>query len=97
MAGNVYDTSTLLEVQRHTKTLTPFWLTFFPSQINFETQEIFFDKVDRDYRRLAPLVAPNVQGRAGKILRPARTASDRQPARTSPNTYRKTRSRTPGC
>lgn len=67
MAGNVYDTSTLLEVQRHTKTVTPFWLTFFPSQINFETQEIFFDKVDRDYRRLAPLVAPNVQGRAGKI------------------------------
>lgn len=63
MAGNVYDTSTLLEVSRHIRTVTPFWLSFFPRQINFDTQEIFFDKVDRDYRRLAPLVVPNVQGR----------------------------------
>lgn len=58
-----YSTAELLEVQRFTKTITPFWLTFFPSQINFETEEIFFDKVDRDYRKLAPLVVPNVQGR----------------------------------
>jgi Phage major capsid protein E len=62
MAG-VYNTSQLLEVSRFTKTLTPFWLSFFPRQINFDTEEIFFDKVDRDYRRLAPLVVPNVQGR----------------------------------
>ncbi len=62
MAGTVYGTSQLLEVSRFIKTLTPFWLTFFPRQINFETEEIFFDKVDQDYRRLAPLVVPNVQG-----------------------------------
>ena len=67
MAGNIYDTSTLLEVSRFTRTLTPFWLSFFPRQINFETEDIFFDQVDRDYRRLAPLVAPNVQGRLGKV------------------------------
>lgn len=63
MAGTVYGTSELLEVSRFVKVLTPFWLSFFPRQINFDTEEIFFDKVDQDYRRLAPLVVPNVQGR----------------------------------
>lgn len=58
-----YSTAELLEVSRHIKTITPFWLSFFPRQINFETEEIFFDKVDQDYRKLAPLVVPNVQGR----------------------------------
>lgn len=62
MAGTVYGTSELLEVSRHIKSITPFWLSFFPRQINFTTEEIFFDKVDQDYRRLAPLVVPNVQG-----------------------------------
>jgi hypothetical protein len=58
-----YSTAELLEVSRFTKTITPFWLSFFPRQLNFETEEIFFDKVDRDYRKLAPLVVPNVQGK----------------------------------
>lgn len=57
-----YSTADLLEVSRFIKSNTPFWLTFFPRQINFTTEEIFFDKVDQDYRRLAPLVVPNVQG-----------------------------------
>ena len=63
MAGTVYGTSELLEVSRFIKAPQPFWLSFFPRQINFDTEEIFFDKVDQDYRRLAPLVVPNVQGR----------------------------------
>lgn len=63
MAGQIYDTSTLLEVSRNVRTIDPFWLSFFPRQINFETQDIFFDVVNEDYRRLAPLVVPNVQGR----------------------------------
>lgn len=67
MATFPYDTATLLEVSRHIKTLNPFWLQFFPRQINFETPEIFFDKVDSDYRKLAPLVVPNVQGRAHSL------------------------------
>lgn len=67
MAGSIYDTSTLLEVSRFTKAINPFWLSFFPRQINFETADIFFDKVDLDYRKLAPLVVPNVQGRANSI------------------------------
>ena len=58
-----YDTATLLEVSRNVRTIQPFWLSFFPREITFNTPEIFFDQVDRDYRRLAPLVVPNVQGR----------------------------------
>jgi hypothetical protein len=63
MAGTIYSTTTLLQVMSHAKVLTPFWLGLFPSQINFETQDIAFDRVNTDYRKLAPFVAPNVQGR----------------------------------
>lgn len=63
MAGNLYDTTTLLEVSRHVRRITPFWLQWFPRQINFETTDILFDKVYNDERRLAPFVVPNVQGR----------------------------------
>jgi hypothetical protein len=63
MAGNLYDTTTLLEVLRVTKSPSIFWLTFFPSQINFDTEDIAFDKVFTDDRKLAPFVVPNVQGR----------------------------------
>lgn len=63
MAGNLYDTTTLLEVSRHVRRISPFWLKWFPRQINFETQDILFDKVYNDERRLAPFVVPNVQGR----------------------------------
>lgn len=62
MAGAIYDTTTLLSVMSHQKVLTPFWLSFFPAQINFDTEDIAFDRVSTDYRRLAPFVAPNVQG-----------------------------------
>lgn len=62
----VFDTTTLLEVLRTQKVNTPFWLTkCFPRQINFDTDKIAFDRVNEDYRRLAPFVAPNV---AGKVL-----------------------------
>lgn len=63
MAGQIYDTTTLLSVMEQQKVLTPFWLNFFPTQINFETEDIAFDRVNTDYRKLAPFVAPNVQGR----------------------------------
>jgi hypothetical protein len=63
MAYTPYDLATLLEVLRHQRTLPQFWLNFFPGQINFETKYIDFDKVSYDYRKLAPFVAPNVQGR----------------------------------
>lgn len=63
MAGTIYGTTELLSVMSQVKTITPFWLSLFPQQINFETEDIAFDRVSRDYRRLAPFVAPNVQGR----------------------------------
>lgn len=62
MAG-LYTTVQLQEVQRKFKTLPAFFLNWFPRQINFETDAIAFDKVHVNYRRLAPFVAPNVQGR----------------------------------
>lgn len=60
----MYELATLLEVLRVQKNPNPFWLTtFFTQQINFETEKIEFDRVNEDYRRLAPFVAPNVQGK----------------------------------
>lgn len=67
MAGSstvqMYDLVTLLDVLYTFKVPNPFWLQFFPGQINFTTEKIAFDKVNLDYRRMAPFVAPNVQGR----------------------------------
>lgn len=61
---DAYDTATMLEVLRVQKTPQTFWLDkFFPRQINFDTDKIGFDRVNEDYRRLAPFVAPNVQGK----------------------------------
>lgn len=61
---DVFDTTTLLEVLRVQKKPKTFWLDkCFPRQINFETEKIAFDRVNEDYRRLAPFVAPNVQGK----------------------------------
>lgn len=64
MPMGIYDTSTMLEVLRVQKTPQTFWLDkFFPNQINFDTDKILFDRVNADYRRRAPFVAPNVQGK----------------------------------
>lgn len=62
MAG-IYDTYKLLTVQRKMKTLPAFFLQWFPSQINFQEDKIAFDKVSDDLTRVAPFVAPNVEGR----------------------------------
>lgn len=63
-----YDLMTLLEVLRVNKTPTPFFLNqFFKRQINFKTPEIIFDVVYGDDRKMAPFVAPNVQGRVMKL------------------------------
>lgn len=58
----VYDTTQLIEVMQTEKTIPTFWGQFFPRQFNFETESIAFDKISKDYRRMAPFVAPNVQG-----------------------------------
>lgn len=64
---DMYNTATLAEVLRHQRTIKPFWLQFFPTQLNFDTEEIFFDKVYEDTRYLAPFVVPNVQGRVMNV------------------------------
>lgn len=63
MAIEIYATEELIGVQRLVPELPEnFWLRWFQKQINSTTQEIIFDKVIPDFR-LAPFVAPNVQGR----------------------------------
>lgn len=61
-----YDTATLLQViyaPQNQPGLDGFWLQFFPDVINSEQEKIYFDMVDNNEYRLAPFVAPNVQGR----------------------------------
>lgn len=62
MALDIYDSVTLAGVIAPQETDLKFWLGFFPQTITFETQEIMFDTVAPG-RRLAPFVAPNVQGK----------------------------------
>lgn len=61
MAGQ-YTTVQLLPVLRQIKSLPSFFLGFFPNAIHFDTDEIAIDKVSDNYKRVAPFVAPNVQG-----------------------------------
>lgn len=63
MAGQIYDLSTLLPVLEVQKTLPSYWLSYFPTTMTFDTDEILWDKVFKDGRKLAPFVVPNVQGR----------------------------------
>lgn len=61
-----FDLTELLGVLATTKMLPRFWLAFFPSEMTFDTETIAMDEISNDYRRLAPFVAPNVQGRVAK-------------------------------
>jgi len=63
---NPFDLITLLAVLRVQKTMPSFWSRWFPTTITFETETIAFDEVSDDYRKMAPFVAPNVQGRVQK-------------------------------
>lgn len=81
MAGNIYDLTTLLDLVEIVRQPQPaFWLNFFPTEIAFDTEDIAFDKVYGDNRKLAPFVVPNIQGRVmnmrgyeSKVFRPAYT------------------------
>lgn len=64
MSVGLYTTTELAAVQRKLKTRPDgFWLRLFGRTITSDKQEIQFDVVDSEDRRLAPFVAPNVQGR----------------------------------
>lgn len=59
----LYDLTELLGVLRVSKALPSFWTRYFPRERTFNTETIAMDMVSTDARRLAPFVAPNVQGR----------------------------------
>ena len=61
-----FDLVELLGVLSVTKSLPSFWLQFFPDEVAFSTETIAMDEISEDYKRLAPFVAPNVQGRVAK-------------------------------
>lgn len=64
MTIGAYDTHTMLEVLEKQTTLTPYWLSLcFPNQINFDTEYIDYDVVNKNGKRVAPFVSPLVQGK----------------------------------
>lgn len=70
MAQELWTSTDLMEVTYSDQAAPPdgFWLRFFPRQYTSEAQEIAFDKIAPRDRRLAPFVAPNVQGRVMRSL-----------------------------
>lgn len=66
MAIELWDTVALMDVQYADEAAPPdgFWLSrYFPGRFYSQAQEIAFDDVIPRDRRLAPFVAPNMQGR----------------------------------
>jgi hypothetical protein len=62
MSIGAFDTHTLLGVVQHLPSPNAFWLNFFGQTVNFDTEYIDFDVLDKG-RRMAPFVAPNVAGK----------------------------------
>lgn len=61
---DLWDTAELLQVTYAPSDLPDgFWLRFFPNTHTSEAETIYFDNLPVLDRRLAPFVAPNVQGR----------------------------------
>ncbi len=66
MAYTPYSTHEMLSVIRHLPKPSTFWLNLaFKQQVNFQSQYIDFDKINRG-RKLAPFVAPTVAGKPMK-------------------------------
>lgn len=64
MTISLYGTTELVQVQQRMP-VTPdgFWRALFGRTITSDREEIMFEQIDIDNRKLAPFVAPNVQGR----------------------------------
>lgn len=79
----LYTTTELMGVQRRLRPYPDgFWLNLFGQTITSDREEIQFDRIDYQDRRLAPFVAPNVQGR---VMREAGyTAQTFKPAYVKP-------------
>lgn len=64
MAATIYTSVDLIGVLEVQLRPIAFWLeTFFTEQFNSEDELIAFDKISPNYRKMAPFVAPNVQGK----------------------------------
>ena len=64
MSITLYGTEELIMVQQRMPDLPDgFWRGLFPRVVTSDREEILFERLDIDNRRLAPFVAPNVQGR----------------------------------
>ena len=64
---SLYGTVELIMVQQRFPVLPDnFWSDKFTRTVTSDRQEIMFERLDIDNRRLAPFVAPNVQGRVMK-------------------------------
>lgn len=64
MAVNIYSTQTLMQVQQRFADLPDgFWRRLYPRVVTSDREEIMFEALDTPDRKLAPFVAPNVQGR----------------------------------
>lgn len=61
----LWETAELMQVAYADQAAPPdgFWMRFFPRPFYSDAQKIFFDQITPRDRRLAPYVAPNVQGR----------------------------------
>lgn len=93
----VLDTKTLVGMRQKLPKFEAFFLNmFFPSQINFETVEVAFDKIKEDVV-LAPFVSPMVAGKANK--KKGGITSSFEPAYVKPTdnlTSKQTLKRLPG-
>lgn len=64
MSITLFGTEELIMVQQRLPDLPDgFWRAKFPRVVTSDREEILFERLDIDNRRLAPFVAPNVQGR----------------------------------
>ena len=81
MTVSLYSTQELIEVQQRLQDLPDgFWRNRYPRVITSDREEILFEVADVNNRKLAPFVAPNVQGRvmrgqgySARSFRPAYT------------------------
>lgn len=62
---DMWGTAELIVLQQDRRQAPPdgFWMRFFPTVVTSTAEEIYFDQLPIRDRRLAPFVAPNVQGR----------------------------------
>lgn len=70
MPLDLWGTVDLMEAQQDDRQAPPdgFWLQYYPTPFNSEAEEIYFDQLPEWDRRMAPFVAPHVQGRVMKAL-----------------------------